>query len=201
MTQRPPAPWPNFLVDLHAFDEHECNTLVDLGRATQIIDGTEDGGIEGVGSEASLRRTSVAWIPRDTDTEWVFARLEALSERANETWRLDIDGIEEDLQFTEYNAPGAHYTWHHDGLETGVEDRKMSLVVQLSDPEAYNGADLEFLEVATDYAQDDLDVYRSETRSRGSVISFCSFEYHRVTPLRSGIRHSLVAWVSGPRLR
>lgn len=82
-----------------------------------------------------------------------------------------------------------------------MEDRKVSVVVQLDDHDAYQGADLEFLEVATDYDSEELARYREESRVRGTAVTFCSFEYHRVTPLRSGVRRSLVGWVGGPPLR
>jgi PKHD-type hydroxylase len=82
-----------------------------------------------------------------------------------------------------------------------VNDRKLSTVVQLSDPADYVGGDLEFLEVATDYDGDQRAEYLSECRRRGTVVVFCAFEYHRVTPIVSGVRRSLVAWVSGPPLQ
>lgn len=195
------APWPNYLVHAGAFDASECDALVALGDITAIRDGQESAGIEGLGDAGALRRTTVAWIPRSADSQWAFERLERLAHDANSNWGLDIDGITEDLQYTLYDSPGAHYTWHHDGLERGVEDRKISLVVQLSDHREYLGADLEFLEVATDYDTPQLSEYRCEVRTRGTAVSFCAFEYHRVTPLRSGVRRSLVAWVSGPPLR
>ena len=40
-----------------------------------------------------------------------------------------------------------------------------------------------------------------EAFKKGSVIVFPSFHRHRVTPVTSGIRHSLVTWVEGPHWR
>ncbi len=195
------VPWANFVVHPRAFDQAECDALVELGDRAALVHGREDAGIEGLSDAADLRRTTVAWIPRDDASRWAFERLEAIARRSNRGWGLAIDGIQEDLQYTIYDVVGSHYTWHHDGLERGVEDRKVSVVVQLSDPDAYRGADLQFLEVATDYDDSELAQYRSEVRGRGTAVSFCSFEYHRVTPLGDGVRRSLVAWMSGPPLR
>ena len=43
--------------------------------------------------------------------------------------------------------------------------------------------------------------YAKEALEKGSVIVFPSFHRHRVTPVTSGIRHSLVTWVEGPHWR
>jgi PKHD-type hydroxylase len=38
-------------------------------------------------------------------------------------------------------------------------------------------------------------------RARGTLVAFPSYLLHRVTPITSGTRKSLVAWVSGPVFR
>ncbi len=183
------------------FSDEQCDALVALGDHAVEADGASGGEIEGLSDAGELRESSVSWVPRDDGSAWAFERLEVLAAAANQVWGLDIEEISEDIQYTLYDRPGAHYTWHHDGLGVGVDDRKLSLVVQLSDPVDYTGGDLEFLEVATDYDDRERANYLRDCRSRGTVIAFCAFEYHRVTPITSGVRRSMVAWVSGPRLR
>ena len=70
--------------------------------------------------------------------------------------------------------------------------RKLSLSVQLTDPERYGGCDLEFQAGN-----------RIETapRDRGAVIAFPSYVLHRVTPCGKGTRKALVAWTTGPQFR
>ena len=70
----------------------------------------------------------------------------------------------------------------------GEHYRKLTVIIQLTDPETYEGADLE-LQLAHDYTP--------MTRAQGSMIVFPSFILHRVKPLISGERHSLVSWVCG----
>lgn len=195
------ASWANFWLYESAFSATECDQLVSLGEGALDSAGVEDGAIEGVADSGELRDSRIGWLARDDSTEWAFVRLEEIAAAANSSWGLAVHGIREDLQYTLYDREGAHYTWHHDGLEPGVDDRKLSLVLQLSEPEQYEGANLDFLEVAVDYTESELADFRARCRSRGTVVAFCSFEYHRVTPLESGLRRSLVAWVSGPRLR
>ena len=99
-----------------------------------------------------------------------------------------------DIQYTEYHAEQeGHYGWHsdcswkrNDGL-----DRKLSIVIQLSDPSEYEGGSFEFSEVKTP----------SENlfKPKGSVLVFPSYQYHRVTPVTKGVRKSLVAWFDGPK--
>ncbi len=152
-------------------------------------------------ADDSIRRSSTAWIVPDDDTWWIYEKLAAVAEKANRRYGFDLDGFGEDLQFTTYGERGAFYSWHQDGLDGNVSGRKLSLVVQLSDPEDYDGAELQFFDVAEDYDANELAAFTELTRERGTVVAFPSFEYHRVLPLRRGARRSLVAWVSGPPFR
>jgi PKHD-type hydroxylase len=183
------------------FTAEECDALIGLGEESLGSHGPEAAGIEGVQSAGELRDSEVGWVPRTDGSQWAFGRLEDIAGDANQVWGMDVESIVEDLQYTLYDRPGAHYTWHHDGLDVGVADRKISLVTQLTDPVQYTGGDLEFLEVAVDYDGPELAAYLEQCRSRGTVVAFCSFEYHRVTPLVTGERRSMVAWLSGPPLR
>jgi PKHD-type hydroxylase len=167
-------------------------------------DALHTGGGELVGdtvTDLELRRSRVAWIGRSEKSAWIFERLSELVVRANRTWKLDLTGFEEDLQYSVYDEPGAFYTWHQDGLDDDVATRKLALVVQLTDPDEYEGADLEMFDVVADWAPEDLGTWREQVRGLGAVTAFPAFEYHRVTPLVSGRRASLVAWVGGPPFR
>ena len=68
----------------------------------------------------------------------------------------------------------------------------MSISVQLSEPDAYDGGDLEI----------DIDgAPWSAPRDRGTAILFPSFVRHRISQVDSGTRHALVAWMHGPAFR
>ena len=98
-----------------------------------------------------------------------------------------------DIQFTEYHAnKGGHYDWHIDVNWNGNEarDRKLSVTVQLSDTSEYEGGGFEFIECQTPDAS---------SRLKGTVLVFPSYLQHRVLPITSGTRKSLVAWFEGPR--
>jgi PKHD-type hydroxylase len=82
------------------------------------------------------------------------------------------------------------YNWHQD-FGTGVS-RKLSNVVQLSDPSEYEGGNLQIMTNSG--------VQRIR-KKRGLAVAFPSFTFHTVTPVTAGTRQSLVAWVSGAPFR
>lgn len=181
-----------------AFTVRQCERIVALGDALGA--GTAElSGVEV--PDDGLRRSRVAWIGQQPDSAWIFDKLAALVVRANRVWRFDLEGFGEDLQYTVYDEPGAFYTWHQDGLVGEVSTRKLALVVQLSPATAYEGGDLEMFDVVADSSPEQLEAWHRTVRVQGSVTAFPAFEYHRVTPLVSGVRRSLVVWVSGPPFR
>lgn len=140
------------------------------------------------------RITRVAWMTLNPDTQWLHARLEEAILHLNaEFYSFDLYGISEALQYTVYDgAEGGHYDWHVDLGGNDVEPRKISMSLQLSDPAAYTGCDL-VLEAGNGTCFAD--------RARGTLIAFPSYVLHRVMPIQSGIRKSLVIWVAGPVFR
>jgi PKHD-type hydroxylase len=67
--------------------------------------------------------------------------------------------------------------------------RKLSMVVQLTDPSEYEGGKLQFM------------INRSvldAPNDKGTVIFFPAYLNHRVTQLTKGKRNSLVFWFHGP---
>ncbi len=150
---------------------------------------TAPGGV----SNPSFRQTDVSWVYPTRDLLPFFARLSQLVAAANETYGFDLSGIGEPAQLTEYHAPSTGYSWHVDMTATSTElTRKLSLTVQLSAPEDYDGGQLELR---------DGDEIVSGPRDAGTIVAFPSWVIHRVTPVTRGLRRSLVVWVGGPPFR
>jgi len=141
-----------------------------------------------------LRITRVAWMERKPETAWLHARLEEVALHLNkEFYSFDLYGLVEAFQYTVYDdQEGGHFGWHVDLGGNDVEPRKISISLQLTDPEHYKGCELE---VEAGHG-----CYVAE-RARGALIAFPSYVLHRVTPIESGIRKSLVIWISGPAFR
>lgn len=152
----------------------------------------------GAGSdeEHGVRKAGVAWITPEKQDHWIFEKLAGVIERANRVYQYDLLGFTEDAQFTCYDRRGDFYDWHQDGLEGELAIRKLSIVVQLSPPETYTGADLELFSLSCE--PEVAENWREDLRRLGSAVVFPAFEYHRVKPLLSGKRYSLVCWVGGP---
>ena len=108
-----------------------------------------------------------------------------------EMWNFDIWGYHDSLQYTRYYGNGGHYDWHAD-LGPGLSNRKLSVVLQLSDPSEYEGGDLEINPGGN---------IMTVPKEMGLICFFPSFLLHRVTPLTSGNRITLVTWLCGANLR
>jgi PKHD-type hydroxylase len=183
------------------FTPRQCGRIVasaeDLAVEEGLV-GTDDASYD---RDAAIRRSRLSWIEPVDATLWIFDKLTKVVAKANRTYGFDLLGFTEDLQLTRYDEPGAFYGWHQDGLEGDLAGRKLSLVTQLTDPDTYEGSDLELFCVNEEYEADAARDWAARARRQGSVVVFPAFEYHRVTPLVAGARHSLVCWIGGPPFR
>jgi hypothetical protein len=133
---------------------------------------------------------------------WLATILERFANISNHKWMLDIDIIDQ-MEVLNYKEGNDKYDWHRDSeiLMDVPRDRcrKLTIIVQLSDSEDYEGCDLEISNESpqVDYDTDVLSPHREAIRKKGTVIIFPAFQKHRITPLISGNRKSLVAWVNG----
>lgn len=191
-----------FLVPPFGGPELPFETWVD-GWSTEELDKLEalaanrgSAAVVGAGSTATenreIRRSNVSWLTAEADNAWIFHRIAHQALTVNrQHWGLDITGFGEALQLTRYEGGDeGHYDWHQDF--GGQVSRKLSVVVQLTEPAAYEGGELEIMTSCKP---------ATVPKKRGLVAIFPSYQLHRVTPVTSGNRHTLVAWLSGPRFR
>ena len=111
----------------------------------------------------------------------------------NQFWNYDLKNIFE-FQLIKYDV-GGNYHWHCDyGIspKRGMS-RKLSMSIQLTPPEQYEGGELQVV----DYANHTLMI----PGDIGTVVVFDSKLAHKVWPVTWGQRISLVGWANGPRLR
>ena len=195
----------------NALTEEECDHLEEEGEKalkTHPVDGFH------FGEDSSKRSSQISWIYDD----YVKAMLELIAYDANDSagWVLRLNQAEA-VQYTTYEE-GDGYDWHTDGhqdryaakalVQTATHPmplnqttnpylvglvRKLSLTVNLSHPEDYEGGTLE------------LD-FHNQTHvfadcPRGSAVAFPSFIHHRISPIIKGTRKSAVMWVNGPPLQ
>lgn len=151
------------------------------------------GQISAGNSDAKQRRSRVAFIGFEQRYAWLYQRLWAAVEACNaQCFDVDINSVEANVQLARYDSSNkGFYDWHVDFGPTAPL-RKLSISIQLSSSEDYDGGDLELMYGS---APKQLD------RTRGACIIFPSFMLHRVTPVTRGTRWSLVAWIHGKRWR
>jgi len=94
---------------------------------------------------------------------------------------FDINFENKKFQFTEYKS-GDYYDWHTDILDDSINRRFYSIVIRLNNN--YTGGELELKD------------YKSIKSNTGTLYMFLSDTHHRVTPVTSGIRYSLVMWLN-----
>jgi PKHD-type hydroxylase len=170
------------------FSEQELDWLQERATAAK-----EDAHVQGRLSKEELskiRRSQLSWLHKTSETAWVFEKLAHTVSLLNaQFYRFDLTGFGEALQLTSYNeSEQGMYRWHQDFGGNGPS-RKLSLVLQLSDPSNYDGGNLQIL---TDGKPQNV------RKQRGLITVFPSYTLHQVTPVTSGVRHSLVAWITGP---
>lgn len=166
----------------------------ELDRLERYCDGlalakSSLGGPQGQYTNDVIRICHVASILQVPDIMWFYERVAGIVRDFNQrTFRFDLRGFSEPPQYMVYNgAEGGHFDWH---MDTGSRPpRKLSLTIQLSDPAAYTDCDLQFNTGTVTY---------NAPRDRGMVVGFPSHTIHRVTPITSGTRKAIVAWITGP---
>lgn len=173
-----------------AFSPDDCARI----RALAAEGPRAEAGLVGGRQHAGIRRAELAWLDDRAGADWVSGRLAALVARANrEHFGFEIEDLAESPQVARYGAEReGHFAWHADIGEGPVaRRRKLTVVVQLSDPAAYEGGALELWDGAQQAAP----------RGLGAAILFPAFVLHRVTPVTRGERFSLTLWAHGPAFR
>ena len=184
-------------------DKEWCNNIIKKYKTKA----TKKGKIGGDGAKVSAkknkerRNSNIVWVYEDE----IYKKLNPYLHTANKNagWNFEISWSE-DIQFTKYTK-GQYYNWHMDSFFSPYKNhrypqyegkiRKISCSLLLSDPEEYEGGELEF-----DFKnQKDKGEFRTctEVNKKGSIIFFPSFVWHRVKPVIKGTRYSLVIWSCG----
>lgn len=173
------------------FTPEECDRIIKAGLGLELKKGRVGQKTE---ENEEIRKSEIAFFDvTDKSTEWIYQRVNDLVNVTNKRfWDFDLSYIET-LQFTKYSGNGGFYEKHTDQLYDSFHLRKLSLSIQLSDPESYEGANL-MLHIGNVNPP-------TAHRNRGSAALFPSYTLHEVTPITKGERYSLVAWVCGPKFK
>lgn len=172
------------------FSHREIKDIISIGE-----DYAQDEATVGDGDvNDTIRKSKVAWLNQNNRTSFVYEKMAYIGRMLNgQFFQFDLFGFVEDFQYTVYTSDNNHYDWHMDkGPGSTLAPRKLSLVLQLSDPSEYDGGDIQIM---TGSQPINLE------KKKGIVHAFPSFVLHRVTPVTRGIRRTLVVWIAGPKFK
>lgn len=174
-----------------AFTDEEINRIREYFKTLPTEKASVGGALD---APPEVRTSKVAWVRNTDEAAWIYDRLAFVARQINaKFYKFDLYGFLEDMQFTIYEGGDeAHYTWHIDMADDAPAARKLSLVLQLSDPSEYEGGELQTW-TAPEHATVD--------KQKGLIAAFPSYVLHRVTPVTSGTRYSLVVWICGPSFK
>lgn len=186
-----------------AFTPEECNSIIETVKQeapTWAMTGDSDE--HNPDKTFNVRRSKVFWIQRNhpklgylLDKLW--NTVTPINNQYFGAHLLDLPP----LQFTQYSEQyQGEYKMHMDldwmeerlpGSRPNFQ-RKISCIVQLSDPKDYEGGNFEFGNDVQEKPP------AQNIKEQGTLLAFPSFLYHGVRPVTKGTRYSLVGWFEGP---
>lgn len=173
------------------FTDEETTKVKNLWNNEDVIDAQINKAGKALDNE-EIRRSRIMFINGMKENDWIYDKLATACIQINTNrFKFDITGFQTELQLATY-GPEDFFEWHMDYGAGDVSNRKLSITVQLSDPEEYEGGDLQFM--INHKAV-------SAPKAKGTAIIFPSYAIHRVLPVTSGERKSIVGWIAGQPYR
>ena len=169
----------------NAFSKEECQKIINVAKDKGLIKGTTKG-------ESDVRDSKISWLYPSDGIDWVFRRVTDITLNLNERFfKFDLFGLNEGFQFTNYEAPSGKYGKHVDRA-INMSVRKLSISIQLTNPEEYEGGELKLYDGEEETLM---------SKEQGTLILFPSYVLHEVMPVTKGERNSLVTWITGKQFR
>jgi len=174
-----------------AFTEQELDWL--QNKAKEADKTAKIGRGNGEEVDDNIRRSELNWLQKNSECAWVFEKLAHVASSLNaDYFGFELTGFGEAIQLANYHeARQGTYVWHQDFGSSGIS-RKLSMVLQLSDPNEYEGGELQILTRKEPTTMQ---------KKRGLIVAFPAWTLHQVTPVIKGTRQTLVAWISGPAFK
>jgi PKHD-type hydroxylase len=192
-----------------AIPERICDDISKYGKQLQ-----EQMAVTGGYGDKKLNKKQVIDLKKKRDSDivwmndrWVYKEIQPYIHQANAAagWNFNWDflslvnlqNIKKASIMIGIAIAGINLIKDNREIHRTEKIRKLSVTVTLSDPKNYKGGELEF-----DFRNLDPDKKRNikkctEILPKGSLVVFPSFVWHRVCPVKSGERNSLVIWNLG----
>lgn len=173
----------------NVFTDDEIATILNSEKRTSYQTAEIDDGIK----QLDIRNSDVIWLEENEPAnEFVYRRITDATIQLNHYFMYDLWGLEK-IQLTEYKLNQFYKSHIDSGYDMWVS-RKLTLVVQLTDENEYEGGELLLYPIS-------LEQPVQVPKEKGCVIAFPSSTIHEVKPVTKGKRNSLVSWVHGPRFK
>ena len=173
----------------NAFSKEECQTIINIAKNKGLVKGTTFNDDK----TKDVRDSKISWLYPVDGMDWVFRRVTDITLNLNERFfKFNLFGINEGFQFTNYEAPSGKYGKHVDRA-MNIPVRKLSISIQLTNPEEYEGGELKLYD-----GEEDGIIMNKE---QGTLVIFPSYVLHEVMPVTKGTRNSLVTWVTGKQFK
>lgn len=208
---------PQFLTPQDIAEVTKCANNHELQNAQ--VGNPDDGNVVN-----EIRSSEIKWILPSELPDYLQQKIMDGIMRAHEesgwTWEIFY---QQEIQYTIYKYKGdttdGFYTWHQDASpvlynENGrMVQRKTSWVIQLSDPEDYEGGEFQYINPTKVFDRlpqhnigmtdltDAIHTVPFSGKEQGSLLVFPSFVHHQVQKITRGERRSLVGWVCGDNYR
>ena len=168
------------------FSKEECQLLIDMYRNGIKYVGEIFGG-----RKESVRSVNLVDVNFIESNDWIYRKIITNVYNANEKWwNFDISGIEQKFMIGKYKKKNTgKYLPHTDYSQIGMFPRKITVIVQLTDPNKYEGCSTKL------FYQESPEVVSKEL---GSMTMFPSYTLHEVEPVTKGSRYAMFGWIYGP---
>jgi predicted 2-oxoglutarate/Fe(II)-dependent dioxygenase YbiX len=168
--------------DATLFDIEQCRTIVDSCIAELWLPTSS-------AANTSALHTSKRQKLRGDVEGFPFLNIRDVTKNANTTtYDFNLIGIiDQDFPQVFSYSEGDFYNWHID-LSVAAPSRKLTFIINLSDPAECEGGELEFLNV---------DTSQSNTSAQGHCLVFPSYTPYRITPVSKGHKHVIIGHVHG----
>jgi PKHD-type hydroxylase len=188
-----------------ALAEPLCDLIIEEGARSELLKATlsspKSRGEKSFVNENVRKTDVVMW----DSTHWTCGITSHFINLANrEVWRYRLT-LSQGVQFGSY-SDGGTYDWHKDEFDQPFgnegppewrnQSRKLSAVVNLSASSDYEGGDLMLKDTYGNEVNDPK--LNEKMRAKGTIIVFPAYTPHKVMPVHSGTRYSLVTWMLGP---
>ncbi len=138
-------------------------------------------------TESVTRSATTKVLEKSDELDWLNSRIHKFVQQANEYFEFELSSCLKPVMCVSYGV-GDFFHWHTDLGDGDESARKISVCIQLSPSQSYEGGLLQMI-----CCEDPMNATEI-----GTLIAFPAHLAHRVTPVTRGQRMALVTWAHGP---